>query len=97
MDTLQGNILEVLREKEIYFRLESDEDGFYLSIIDRKVYPRIWADKFQDGKIEIIAESVDNIINKTILAEKDWSERFTGETINDCIQQVIEWYNTQTK
>ena len=55
------DIFNWLHQKEVFFRFENNEDGFYLSIIDRKTYPRVWADNFQDNKIEVIAESADNI------------------------------------
>jgi len=92
---LLGDVLSRLHNGEYHFRFEDDESGFYLSIIDRKVYPRVWADNFQDGKIEIIAETSDNILNRTVLAEKDWSERWFGESVDECLYQAYEWMSAK--
>lgn len=83
--------LEALHKIDCHFRLEDDEEGFILSIIDRKEYPRVWADNYQDGMIKVIAETTENIINKTILAGKDWVERFHGITLNECIELATQW------
>lgn len=85
-----------LRKKEIFFRLEDDEEGFHLSIINRQVYPRVWADNFADGKIEVIAESAENILNRTVaISEKDWNERFFGETLEEVFSELDKWMTTK--
>jgi len=89
------DVLSRLHNAEYHFRFEDDESGFYLSIINRKVYPRVWADNFQDGQIEIIAETSDNILNRTVLAEKDWSERWFGESVDECLYQAYEWMSAK--
>ena len=86
-----GDVLGQLRRKDYFFRLENDETGYYLSIIDRKIYPRLWADNFQDNQECIICESADNMINRTVLAEKDWLVRFFGDTIDECISELHSW------
>lgn len=88
--------LSLFHQRDVFFRFENDEEGFYLSIIDRKKYPRVWVDNDKEGT-EIIAETVDNIINRTIPAEKDWEERFFGKTINDCLAEYNKWYVTNRK
>lgn len=88
MDNRLTLLFEVLHKKEIFFRFENDEEGFYLSIIDRQHYPRIWADNFQDAPKGIIAESVENVINRTVLAEKDWELRLFGKTIEDLLLEL---------
>ena len=86
-----GDVLSRLHKAEYYFRLEDDEEGYYLSIINRQVYPRIWADNFQGNEEKIIAETTDNLLNRTVLAEKDWSERWFGESIDECLYRAYEW------
>lgn len=90
-----GDVLSRLHNAEYFFRLEDDDNGFYLSIITRKVYPRVWADNFQDGLVKIIAETSDNILNRTVLAEKDWQERWFGESIDECLFQAYEWMSAK--
>lgn len=80
-----------LNKIDCFFRIENDEEGYYFSIIDRGEYPRIWADNFQGGKVGIIAETPDNILNKTILSGMDWKQRWHGENIEQIIPQVVEW------
>jgi len=87
-----GDVLSRLHKAEWWFRLEDDENGFYLSIINRGIYPRIWADSHANGDIKVICESAENILNRTIaISEKDWSERWSGETIDECLYQAYEW------
>jgi hypothetical protein len=88
--------LSLFHQRDVFFRFENDEEGFYLSIIDRKKYPRVWVDNDKEGA-EIIAETVDNIINRAIPAEKDWEERFFGETINECLAEYNKWYVANRK
>jgi len=88
---LLGDVLSRLHNASCHFRLEDDEEGFYLSIIDRKVYPRIWADNFQGNEEKIIAETTDSLLNRTVLAERDWSERWFGESVDECLYQAYEW------
>ena len=90
---LLPELFNELHQCEMYFRFENNDDGYILSIIDRKIYPRVWADNFQDQQITVITETPENIINKTVLAGKDWTERFYGESIIECISQAIDWYN----
>ena len=86
-------IFNILHQKDIHFRLEDDEEGFYLSIIDRGVYPRVWADNYQNGNIDIIAETAENILNRTVLAGKDWSIRFEGDSLKKVLLECDEWLN----
>jgi hypothetical protein len=95
LNPVLGDVLSRLHNAEYFFRLEGDDNGFYLSIITRKVYPRVWADNFQDGLVEIIAETSDNILNRTVLAEKDWQERWFGESIDECLYQAYEWMSAK--
>lgn len=57
-----GKILETLHEKELHFRLEDDEEGYYLSIIDRKKYPRV--------RVDNMAEGVEMIIRNCLSGQK---------------------------
>lgn len=88
---LLGAVLSRLHKAGYHFRLEDDEEGYYLSIINRQVYPRIWADNFHGDEEKIIAETTDSLLNRTVLAEKDWSERWFGESINECLYRAYEW------
>lgn len=83
-----GELLIKLSNQD--FRLENDEEGFYFSIIDRQVYPRIWADNFCDGKNIIIAETPENILNRTVLIGKDWITRFFGTTLLEVLTKADE-------
>lgn len=94
-ESAQHTILTEMHNKETYFRLENDETGFYLSIIDRSKYPRIWADNLQSGSVAIIAESADNLINRTISSEQDWAARFHGETIQECFKEYEQPQNNK--
>jgi hypothetical protein len=80
-----------LHYHETCFRFENDDDGYWLTIIDRSKYPRLWVDNFHDRQEAVIAESIDNLINKTILTEIDWQIRFFGETIEECINEYEKW------
>lgn len=96
MATSIQDVFSSLQKADIFFRLENDEEGFYLSIINRQIYPRVWADHFADGKIEVIAETSEHLLNRTVaVSEKDWSERFSGESIDEVIQELIEWMVTK--
>jgi hypothetical protein len=82
--------LSLLHQREVFFRFENDEEGYYLSIIDRKKYPRVWFDNAKDGDV-VIAETPENIINKVIPSEKDWEQRFFGKTIDECMDEFNKW------
>jgi hypothetical protein len=84
-------LLAALHTNEIFHRLENDEEGFYLSIINRQVFPRVWADTQNDGQFEVLAESTEHLLERTVLHSKDWQARFSSETIEGLIPQVIEW------
>jgi hypothetical protein len=84
-------LFERLHYHEVCFRFENDDDGYYLTIIDRSKYPRLWVDNFNDRQEAVIAESIDNLINKTILTEVDWQVRLFGETIEGCIAEFQKW------
>lgn len=93
-DKLQ-ELLEVMNKSETFFRLENDENGFYLSIIDRQKYPRIWADNLNDSS-EIIAESAENLLNRYTTGGRDWSERFFGENIGDLLPKLAKYTINQS-
>jgi hypothetical protein len=84
-------LLILLHSKDLHFRLEDDENGFYISIIDRSKYPRVWIDNFQKRQTVVVAETVDHVINKTILADNDWLARFEGETLDECLLECRNW------
>lgn len=92
---LLGDVLSRLHKAEYHFRLEDDEEGYYLSIINRQIYPRIWADNFQGNEDKIMAETTDNLLNRTIPAEKDWYERWFGESVDECLYQAYEWMSAK--
>lgn len=82
-------LFEKLHEKEIFFRFENDEFGFYISIIDRMSYPRVWVDNDNSrlcGKI--LTESTESNVKKSTMPGVDWEERFHSETIDGLIEQV---------
>jgi len=85
------SILNILHQKDIHFRLENDEEGFYLSIIDREIYPRIWADNYHDNRNKIFAETTENLLNRTVLAGKDWSVRFYGDSVDKVFFKCYEF------
>jgi hypothetical protein len=90
----QMDIIELFKKlhyHETCFRFENDDDGYWLTIIDRSKYPRLWVDNFHDRQEAVIAESIDNLIEKTMLTEKDWQVRFFGETIEECIAEYEKW------
>lgn len=83
-------IFTFLNDREIFFRFENDEDGYYLSIIDRKQYPRVWADKMREGKVEMLAETTDSLISRTTIGDKDWTHRFDDQTIEGLVKFIID-------
>lgn len=89
------DFFEYFNQEEIFFRFENDETGFYLSIISRKVYPRIWADNAHLRTV--ICESTENIINRTVLGEIDWKERYSGETIKELLADLKQHYHITKK
>jgi hypothetical protein len=82
--------LESLHANEMFFRLEDDEQGYYLSLIDRQYYPRVTADNLNDG-YKIVMENTNNLLERTMIGGKDWIIRFTGETIEDVFNQLNEY------
>jgi len=93
-----GNVLSRLHKAEWWFRLEDDENGFYLSIIDRQIYPRIWADSHANGDVDVdvICESAENILNRTIaISGQDWTERWFGETMEECLYKAYDWMSVK--
>lgn len=83
----ESRLFNLLKGKD--FRLENDDDGFYLSIVDRSKYPRVWIDNAIDNPQKMIAESVEHIEQRTNpFLEKDWSVRYFGKTIEDLILQL---------
>jgi hypothetical protein len=84
-------LFTLLHKREVFFRFENDEEGFHLSIIDRAKYPRIWVDNSQDNEETIIAETLDNIINKATIGDKDWLVRLSGKTIEEVYSAFNEW------
>lgn len=84
--TLLVNFFNKCKKEEVYFRFENDEDGYYLCIINRQIFPRVWADNLNDSAT-IIAESEESLINRTVLGEIDWKHRFSGTSLQDCINQ----------
>lgn len=90
------DVLERLHKAEIFFRMEDDEEGYYISIINRQIYPRVWVDNFANEDVEVICESAENILNRTVaISEKDWSERFFGETIDEVVKKVNDWMSAK--
>jgi len=88
------NLVLELNKKELFFRIENDEELIYLSIIDRTIYPRVWTDSFKDHSATIITESATNLLERSVSgSEIDWLVRFNGETIQDCVNQCSEWIN----
>lgn len=88
--TLLVNFFNKCKKEEVYFRFENDEDGYYLCIINRQVFPRVWADNLNDSAT-IISESEESLINRTVLGEIDWKHRFSGTSLQDCINQFNDY------
>jgi hypothetical protein len=86
-----NELFTTLAIKEMYLRLENDEEGYYLSVIDRSHYPRVWADNFQSQQSFIAAETTDHLIERTVLVENDWLIRCTGETIDEVVEECENW------
>jgi len=85
-----NQLFAALAAKEMYMRLENDEEGYYLSVIDRARYPRVWADNFQSQQ-SFIAETTGHLIERTVLAENDWLVRCTGKTIDEVVEECENW------
>lgn len=86
------NLINELNKKEFYLRIENDEEGYYLSVIDRKVYPRVWVDNFKNDKDKIITESTEHLIQRSISgSDKDWIVRFNGKQLQECIEECFKW------
>jgi len=89
-------VLSVLDQKEIDYRLESNHcSGYIFSFLDGYKYPRRWIDSGLDNDIGVIAESVDNMIEKAInnSIEKDWNHRIYGDSLNETFKQVDKYLN----
>lgn len=72
---------------------EPETNEVYLTIVDRKGYPRLWIDNDMCGT-EIIAETVENILLKNNpFLEKDWEIRFSGSNLTECINQYNNYIN----
>jgi hypothetical protein len=84
-------LFDILSKKEMYLRLENDEENYYLSIIDRSRYPRVWADNFQRQQSFIEAETTEHLLERTVLAECDWMASFEGQTIDECVTECENW------
>lgn len=88
-------MIQLLTERHEFYRLENDDNGFYLSIIDRSqrdIYPRVWADNSRDGSV-VIAQSKEAFLNDNFLSSKDWSARFFGENIIELSIKVYDYFN----
>lgn len=88
-----NELFAALADKEMYMRLENDEEGYYLSVIDRSRYPRVWADNFQTQQ-SFIAETTDHLIERTVLAENDWLVRCSGKAIDEVVDECENWLST---
>ena len=87
-------LISELNKKELFFRIENDEELIYLSIIDRTIYPRVWTDSFKDNSATIITESDTNLLERSVSgSEIDWLVRFNGKTMQDCINQCVQYIN----
>lgn len=81
--------LKELQRIEFFFRIENDEAGYYLSIIDRKKYPRVWADNYNDGAT-VIFESEESLLQRTTIGGKDWTARYFFETPDELLNKVFQ-------
>mgnify|MGYP003403128335 FL=1 len=88
-------IFQFLDKHEIDFRFESNFCcGFIFYFLDGSVYPRRYYDyALEDNKQEIVAESIEHVIEKACSNElvKDWRHRIEGSTIEDTFTQVEEY------
>lgn len=90
-----SELFELLHSKDMFYRLENDEDGHVLSIVSRKKYPRIWVDNFADSSPSIIEESVEHIEARLgPLVQMDWRERFYGKKVQDVAIQATAWLSS---
>ncbi len=92
-DLRLSNILKQLRIMYVFYRLENDEEGFYFSIIDRQVYPRLWQDKRMEDGVTMIAETEEHLLKSLSYTDKDWSDRMFAETMEDLLP-LIQIYIT---
>lgn len=94
-------ILEYLDENEIDFRIESNFCcSFIFYFLDGSIYPRRYYDDVLENKpMEIVAETVDHMIEMAVSNElvKDWRHRIEEETLvelfNSVEKYLIEKYN----
>jgi len=87
------DINHLLQTTDCRIENETTSDEVYLTIVDRKLFPRLWIDNDLDGA-KTIAESVDHLLLKNNpLLEKDWTVRFIGDSIEDCINQYNTYLN----
>ena len=91
-----SSVLQRLHNAGYSWRFENEVDdsnaGFYLSIIDRTVYPRLWKDNDLDGSFNILVQSDQVLLEKAMSgSEKDWSERWSSNSIDGCLFLAYEW------
>jgi len=85
-------IFENLKSTDTAYRFEYDDSGYHLSLINRQIYPRCWVDNSNDDNNEILIESAENFLHRELpTLEKDWHQRFSGETI----EELITDFNTK--
>lgn len=74
-------------------RLENEHgEMFYLTIVDRSKYPRLWIDNFTDNEFTVIEESTNHLLARNNpMLEKDWIIRFEGVDFHSLVKQYNEW------
>ncbi len=87
-------VLAYLDQYEIDYRLESNFCcGYIFYFLDGSVYPRRYMDYVLEGDgLEVLAESVDNVIERSLAYElkKDWKHRIEADSINKLFKLVEE-------
>jgi hypothetical protein len=87
-----SEIIKELNRREVFFRIENNDDGFWITHIDRSKFPRIWVDNNTDNAPTMLAETVEHTLQRcSPLAEKDWRERFFNEDYDQLIKEFAEY------
>lgn len=84
-----GHIFEQLKEKNLNYRFETNDEEYRLSIINRQIYPRVWIDDFKNGAT-IIVETDQNLQERILMSDVDWIVRFSG-TLDEIVFECTKW------
>lgn len=89
-----AEIINDLNNREIFFRIENNDDGFWITHIDRSMFPRIWMDNAVDGRVTIIVESDEHMLQRNSpLPEKDWKQRVFNADFYTALNEFYHLFN----